>query len=75
LSDLSRVRNAVRDVAQDMQRFRRDFERLQREIKAALADGYPEAEVIRTANQAVAGHPELQERMTEFLDGLRARTT
>lgn len=71
--DLSRIRNAVRDTAESMQRFESNFERMQREMRRALEEGVPQAEVTATANEALRGHPDLQHRVREMIGRLEAK--
>jgi hypothetical protein len=66
MSDLSVVRNAARDMVQDMVRFERDFARFQRVVKAAQESGATDAAVTRAVNEAVAGHPDLQAKLLQF---------
>jgi hypothetical protein len=66
------IRNASRDVAEGLRRFERDFGRLQRETREAVAEGRSEAEILRAANEALNGHPDLQKRMREFMQSMEA---
>jgi hypothetical protein len=64
------IRNAGRDVAEGLRRFERDFGRLQREIREAVAEGRSKAEILRAANEAVSGNSDLEARMRDFMQRL-----
>jgi hypothetical protein len=68
---LAAVRNATRDMVQDMVRFERDFARFQRVARAAEEQGIGNAAVTRAVNEAVAGHPDLQAKLLQFMEAMR----
>lgn len=70
--DLSRAANAARDLARDMAAFDRDYQRWQREAKAALAAGSTTAELMAAVNQHLRGHPDLIARLNTLAEGLAA---
>lgn len=73
--DLSRVRNAVRGTAESMRRFDSNWQRMQREMKQAIEDGATDAELTATVNEALRGDPDLQTRMKDLIDRLRANAS
>jgi hypothetical protein len=70
MADLSRVRNAARDVTRDMLRFERNFAPYQREVEAAAREGANERDITMATNPAVAGHPDLQRKLRELVEGM-----
>jgi hypothetical protein len=70
MADLSRVRNAARDVTSNMLRFERNFAPYQREVEAAAQEGASERDITMATNQAVAGHPDLQRKLRELVEGM-----
>lgn len=75
MADLSRVRNAVRDMAESMRRFDSNWKRMQREISRASENGASDAQLTAATNEALRSDPDLQRRVKELMDRMRAATS
>lgn len=73
MADLSRVRNAVRDMAESMRRFDSNWKRMQREMHRAEQAGASHADITRVCNEALRGDPDLLRRVNELTEAMAGR--
>ena len=73
-NELSRIRNATRDLGEALERVTRDFNRIRRAVKEAERAGARDHQIERAMQSGVQGKPHLEKRIAEFFKRIAAET-